>query len=125
MMSLHRLLKLSPGLGAEITAYKTAKCVSCGTYSLVGQTSTIETYSGRDGDSAKAKTEAGGWRAGAGGVQSTRSEEGAPGALLKEEDWAAPCRERSSRCKGESLPGLLRTRRGPARLEQSGQVGMG
>ena len=81
MMSLHRLLKLSPGLGAEITANKTAKCVSCGTYSLVGQTSTIETYSGRDGDSAKAKTEAGGWRAGAGGVQSTRSEEGAPGAL--------------------------------------------
>lgn len=30
-------------------ANKTAKCVSCGTYSLVGQTSTIETYSGRDG----------------------------------------------------------------------------
>lgn len=98
MMSLHRLLKLSPGLGAEITANKTAKCVSCGTYSLVGQTSTIETYSGRDGNSAKAKTEAGGWRAGAGGVQSTRSEEGAPGALLKEEAWAARCRERSSRC---------------------------
>lgn len=91
----------------------------------MGQTSAIKTYSGRDGCSAKEKTEAGGWRAGAGGGQSTRSEEGVPEALLKEEDWAAWCRERSSRCKGESVPGLLRTRRGPARLEQSGRVGVG
>ena len=66
MKSLHLLPKLSRGLGAEIAANKTAKCVPCGTYNLVGQTSAIKTYSGRDGGSAKEKTEAGGWRAGAG-----------------------------------------------------------
>ena len=32
----------------------------------MGQTSAIKTYSGRDGGSAKEKTEAGGWRAEAG-----------------------------------------------------------